>query len=65
MSPTYDALKKLAVGLQISVPQLFTPPVNNQINGRLAHTKAGEGQNHLTVTYEHELLANNLSKKHP
>ncbi len=26
MSPTYDALKKLAVGLQISVPQLFTPP---------------------------------------
>jgi transcriptional regulator with XRE-family HTH domain len=63
MSPTYDALKKLAVGLQISVPQLFTPPVNNQINGRLAHTKAGEGHSHVTVTYEHELLANNLSKK--
>ena len=63
MSPTYDALKKLAVGLQITVPQLFTPPVNNQINGRLAHTKVGEGLNHVTVTYEHELLANNLSKK--
>jgi len=63
MSPTYDALKKLAVGLQITVPQLFTPPVNNQINGRLSHTKAGEGQSHVTVTYEHELLANNLSKK--
>ena len=26
MSPTYDALRKLAEGLQISVPQLFTPP---------------------------------------
>ena len=26
MSPTYEALKKLAVGLEISVPQLFTPP---------------------------------------
>ena len=63
MSPTYDALKKLAVGLQITVPHLFTPPVNNQINGRLSHTKAGEGQSHVTVTYEHELLANNLSKK--
>ena len=63
MSPTYDALKKLAVGLQITVPQLFTPPVNNQINGRLSHTKACEGQSHVTVTYEHELLANNLSKK--
>ena len=63
MSPTYDALKKLAIGLEISIPQLFTPPVNNQINGRLTHTKAGEGQSHVTVTYEHELLANNLSKK--
>jgi len=63
MSPTYDALKKLAIGLQISIPQLFTPPMNNQINGRLTHTKAGEGQSHVTVTYEHELLANNLSKK--
>ena len=63
MSPTYEALKKLAIGLQISIPQLFTPPMNNQINGRLTHTKAGEGQSHVTVTYEHELLANNLSKK--
>lgn len=26
MSPTYDALKKLAGGLEITVPQLFTPP---------------------------------------
>lgn len=25
MSPTYDALKKLATGLDITVPQLFTP----------------------------------------
>ena len=63
MSPTYDALKKLAIGLEISIPQLFTQPLNNQINGRLTHTKAGEGQSHVTVTYEHELLANNLSKK--
>ena len=63
MSPTYDALKKLAVGLEISIPQLFTQPVKDQINGRLSITKSGEGQNHVTVTYEHELLANTLSKK--
>ena len=63
MSPTYDALKKLAVGLEISIPQLFTQPVKDQINGRLSVTKSGEGQNHVTVTYEHELLANTLSKK--
>jgi transcriptional regulator with XRE-family HTH domain len=64
MSPTYDALKKLASGLAISVPQLFTPPSKAQINGRMAVTKAGEGQAQATVTYEHELLAGSLSKKH-
>ncbi|SHG25270.1 helix-turn-helix domain-containing protein [Cognatishimia maritima] len=63
MSPTYDALKKLAEGLEISVPQLFTPPVKGQINGRLAVTKQGEGASRPTATYEHELLAENLTKK--
>lgn len=63
MSPTYDALKKLAQGLAISVPQLFTPPSKQQVMGRMAVTKAGEGQSQATVTYEHELLAPSLSKK--
>jgi DNA-binding XRE family transcriptional regulator len=31
MSPTYEALKKLAVGLEISVPQLFTPPRDTRV----------------------------------
>jgi transcriptional regulator with XRE-family HTH domain len=63
MSPTYEALKKLAEGLAISVPQLFTPPSKQQVSGRMAVTKAGEGQGHATTTYEHELLAGHLSKK--
>ena len=63
MSPTYDALKKLATGLQISVPQLFTPPERNQVNGRMAVTKAEDGQPLATATYEHTLLAENLTKK--
>lgn len=63
MSPTFDALKKLAEGLAISVPQLFTPPSKAQINGRMAVTKAGEGQPSATATYEHELLAGGLRKK--
>ena len=63
MSPTYEALKKLAEGLAISVPQLFTPPSAAQLNGRLAVTKAGEGQAHATATYEHELLAGALRSK--
>lgn len=63
MSPTYEALKKLAEGLAISVPQLFTAPSRAQINGRMAVTRSGEGQNHPTVTYEHELLAPSLTRK--
>jgi transcriptional regulator with XRE-family HTH domain len=63
MSPTYEALKKLAEGLAISVPQLFTPPSRAQVTGRRAITKAGEGQGHATATYEHELLAGSLTRK--
>ncbi len=63
MSPTYEALKKLALGLAISVPQLFTPPSKAQITGRMAVTKAGEGQGQATATYEHELLAGSLPEK--
>jgi transcriptional regulator with XRE-family HTH domain len=63
MSPTYAALKKLAQGLDISVPQLFTPPSEAQVTGRMAVTHAGEGQAHPTATYEHELLAGHLTNK--
>ena len=63
MSPTYDALKKLALGLEISVPQLFTAPHREKVNGRLAVVKAGEGVHQATTTYEHELLAESLTKK--
>jgi transcriptional regulator with XRE-family HTH domain len=63
MSPTYEALKKLAVGLEISVPQLFTPPQKGQVNGRLAMTRSGKGADYATATYEHELLAETLTKK--
>ena len=63
MSPTYDALKKLAVGLEISVPQLFTPPQQDKVNGRMAVTKSTLGTAHATATYEHELLAETLTKK--
>ncbi|SMO39954.1 helix-turn-helix domain-containing protein [Ruegeria faecimaris] len=63
MSPTYDALKKLAIGLEISVPQLFTPPQREQVIGRMAVTRMGQGTSHATTTYEHELLAETLTKK--
>ncbi|MCJ7871967.1 XRE family transcriptional regulator [Marinovum sp. 2_MG-2023] len=63
MSPTYDALKKLALGLGISIPQLFTAPQNERVNGRMSVTRSGEGAAQATITYEHELLAEGLTKK--
>ncbi|EAU45336.1 helix-turn-helix domain-containing protein [Salipiger bermudensis] len=63
MSPTYDALKKLAVGLGIGVPQLFTPPKKEQVSGRMVHTREGLGLHQATVTYEHELLPKAMTKK--
>lgn len=63
MSPTFDALKKLATGLEISIPQLFTPPGDARVGGRMATTRAGEGEAHPTATYEHELLASALTRK--
>lgn len=63
MSPTYEALKKLADGLAISVPQLFTPPAQLGANGRMVVTQLGDGAAHATTTYEHELLAERLTAK--
>ena len=63
MSPTFEALKKLSVGLEITMPQLFTPPDDPRVSGRMAVTKSGDGQSHPTTTYEHELLASALTKK--
>lgn len=63
MSPTFDAVKKLAEGLEISIPQLFTAPKSDTALARLAVGRAGEGKTVTTATYEHELLAASLSKK--
>ncbi|MBL3571508.1 transcriptional regulator [Rhodovulum sulfidophilum] len=63
MSPTYDALKKLATGLGVSVPQLFTPMRGARAGGRMAVTRTGEGAAHATATYEHELMAGALARK--
>ena len=63
MSPTFDALKKLAVGLGISVPQLFTPPRADRITGRMAVTRRDSATRQITTTYEHDLLAESLTQK--
>ncbi len=63
MSPTFDAVQKLARGLGIDVPQLFTPAPAHAVSGRRALTRVGEGAPHPTATYEHEILAGELTAK--
>lgn len=63
MSPTFDAVQKLARGLDIDVPQLFQPAQLDRISGRRTVTRRGAGRGHPTATYEHELLATEISRK--
>jgi len=63
ISPTFQAMQKLALGLNIDMPQLFEPPRKKVATGRRDITLAGQGKSHPTPTYEHELLATQLSNK--
>ncbi|MGQ9425408.1 helix-turn-helix domain-containing protein [Gilvimarinus sp. F26214L] len=64
ISPSFQAVQKLTAGLGIDIPQLFVPlSPGHGATGRRDITRAGEGQPHPTATYEHELLASNLSIK--
>ncbi|SDH72593.1 transcriptional regulator, XRE family with cupin sensor [Vibrio xiamenensis] len=63
ISPTFQAMQKLAHGLQIDMPQLFEPPRKKVATGRRDLTRNQQGKPHPTQTYEHELLATQLSNK--
>ena len=63
ISPTFSVMQKLALGLDIELPQLFTKPKKVQATGRKDITRDGSGTSHLTPTYEHELLAAQFSNK--
>ena len=63
ISPTFTVMQKLAAGLEIDLPQLFTKPRAKQATGRRDITLRGSGKAHLTSTYEHELLASQFSNK--
>lgn len=63
MSPTVELMRKLAEGLGIELPQLFTAPSREQVNGRLDFTPKAEGKTFLSPTYEHNLLNTQLTQK--
>ncbi len=63
VSPSFDVVQKLAAGLGIDVPQLFVNSEESLVSGRRAITLNGLGKLHPTPTYEHELLATELTNK--
>ncbi|ABE59258.1 MULTISPECIES: helix-turn-helix domain-containing protein [Chromohalobacter] len=64
ISPTFSAVQKLIGGLGIDLPQLLTPPKpQSRTLGRRDLTRVGEGKQHPTPTYEHELLSWQLAQK--
>ena len=63
ISPTFAVMQKLATGLNIELPQLFTKPAMTQAIGRRDITLKDQGNYHLTSTYEHELLSTQFSRK--
>ncbi|WP_281647436.1 XRE family transcriptional regulator [Parendozoicomonas sp. Alg238-R29] len=64
ISPTFAAVTKLVNGLGIDIPQLFNPAEREgTTGGRRDITRNGKGSLHPTPTYEHELLATELSGK--
>ncbi|MCL2893759.1 MULTISPECIES: helix-turn-helix domain-containing protein [Brenneria] len=63
MSPTYDALIKLADGFGIDLSELFAIRRAPMGAGRRCITRAGAGMPHDTPYYHHMLLCNDLSNK--
>lgn len=66
ISPTYDALIKIANGMGLGLSELFAPtqPAATVVaTGRRSITLHGEGVRHKTPYYDHMLLCNELTQK--
>jgi transcriptional regulator with XRE-family HTH domain len=63
MSPTFDVLQKIVVGLKIDLVELFGSVPGHNAGGRRALTRRGAGQRHAYRGYQMELLATDLAHK--
>lgn len=63
MSPTIDLLQKVARGLRVEITELLRSESGPAAAGRLAVTKAGEGERHETPAHLHEMLCSTLASK--
>lgn len=63
LSPGYETIQRLAIGLGIDVAELFQSPLGTVPTGRRGVTRRGQGVHHESSHYEYEALAPDLSKK--
>lgn len=63
MSPTFDVLQKIVLGLEIDLTDLFGAAQKPAAGGRRALTRKDEGQRHAYRGYQMELLATDLAHK--
>lgn len=63
LSPGYETIQRLAIGLEVEVAELFQPRVDTAATGRRGVTRRGQGVHHKTAHYDYEALAPDLSKK--
>lgn len=63
MSPTIGLLQKIAAGLEVDLTALVSRIAGEPASGRLAITRAGQGDHHSTADHTHEILAAELARK--
>ncbi|WP_439590504.1 helix-turn-helix domain-containing protein [Hydrogenophaga sp.] len=63
LSPGYETIQRLAIGLGVEVAELFQPRVEPVSTGRRGVTRRGQGVRHTSEHYEYEALASDLSRK--
>jgi len=63
LSPGYETIQRLAVGLDVDVAELFQPRVEPVPTGRRGITRKGQGVRHRSKHYDYEALAADVSKK--
>lgn len=63
LSPGYETIQRLAIGLRVDVAELFKPRIEPLSTGRRGVTRKGTGVRHQSDHYEYEALAADLSRK--
>jgi transcriptional regulator with XRE-family HTH domain len=63
MSPTYDNIVRLALGLDVDVEMLFNEKATSMQAGRRSVTRAGEGVVVRAENYSYEMLSTDIAHK--